>query len=106
MRVRISGSAPWYQKKNRERRRRENALEPKLGADGRGGYSVLTGSRFGEDALLANPLGEKDLSDGVVDLSSEKQKREGRQLKVTYRKKNEHQMSSPCANPCGSNPPS
>lgn len=48
--------------------RLHHSLEAELGADGRRGYSVLAGSRLGEDTLLADPLGEEDLSDGVVDL--------------------------------------
>jgi hypothetical protein len=34
----------------------------------RGGDAVLAGAGLGDDALLAHPLGEQHLADGVVDL--------------------------------------
>ena len=41
---------------------------PKQGAGGGGGDAVLTGAGLGDDPVLAHPLGEQRLTEGVVDL--------------------------------------
>lgn len=44
------------------------ALHAKLGTDSSSGHTVLSGTRLGNDALLAQSLGEQNLADGIVDL--------------------------------------
>mmetsp|Transcript_12442 Transcript_12442/g.29425 ORF Transcript_12442/g.29425 Transcript_12442/m.29425 type:complete len:608 (-) Transcript_12442:233-2056(-) len=44
------------------------AVQPKHGADGGGGDAVLAGAGLGDDAGLADALGQQGLADGVVDL--------------------------------------
>ena len=44
------------------------ALHAHQGADGSRRHAMLPGARLGDDAGLAHPAGQQDLSDGVVDL--------------------------------------
>ena len=44
------------------------ALQPKEGANGRRGDSVLARSRLGDDPLFSHPAGEQALPDRIVDL--------------------------------------
>ena len=46
----------------------DDRVEPEAGADGGARDAVLAGARLGHDPLLAEPLGEQRLADGVVDL--------------------------------------
>ncbi len=46
----------------------DDALQPELGADGRGGDAVLAGAGFGDDPGLAHAAGQQDLAEHVVDL--------------------------------------
>lgn len=46
----------------------DDALQPQQGTDGGGGYPVLTGASLGDDASLAQALGQQPLPQGVVDL--------------------------------------
>jgi hypothetical protein len=46
----------------------DDTLQAKVSADRRRGDAVLAGARLGDDSLLAEPLREQSLTDGVVDL--------------------------------------
>jgi len=46
------------------------AFEAEKRGGGRGGDTVLAGSRFGDQALLAHAPGQKDLAEHIVDLMS------------------------------------
>lgn len=46
----------------------DGALHTELGADGSGGDTVLTGTGLGDNLLLAESAGEKQLTESVVDL--------------------------------------
>lgn len=72
--------------------RADDSLEAKLGADGGGGDSVLSSSRLGDDALLADPASEENLPDGVVNLQAASL---ARSLSLASR------QNSPCAIQCG-----
>src|SRR6266849_11054956 len=45
----------------------DGALQAEMRGDGGGGYAVLAGAGFGDDAGLAHFYGEQALADGVID---------------------------------------
>ena len=51
-----------------DRAHEDGAGQAEERGDGRGGDAMLTRAGFGDDFLLAHPLGEQDLADAIVDL--------------------------------------